>query len=174
MFDIWKPVVGWENSYYVSNQGKIFSVFRHRILKDRIDKKGYNNVCFSKNGEQHFFKVSHIVARAFPEICGVWFEGCEIDHLNGNRADNRPENLKVCTHKENINNPVTKKRYKGRKLPQLKKQAEKCKKGVLVGEFIFTSQREASSFLGISEVQLCAIKHKRQSNTTGQNITFLS
>ena len=174
MFEKWKPVVGWENSYYVSNQGKIYSLFNHRILKDRIDKKGYNNVCFSKNGKQYFYKVSHIVAKAFPEICGVWFEGCEIDHLNGNRADNRPENLKVCTHKENINNPITKNNFKQRELPQLKKQAEKSKIGVLIDGIFFASQREAASFLGISEVLLSAIKHKRQSNTTGRDITFLS
>lgn len=35
-------------------------------------------------------------------------DGYEIDHINAVRTDYRLENLKVVTHKENINNPITK------------------------------------------------------------------
>ena len=47
--------------------------------------------------------VHRIVAQAFPEICGEWFDGCEVHHKNEDCTDNRAENLLVLTpeaHKE--------------------------------------------------------------------------
>lgn len=35
----------------------------------------------------------------------------EIDHINGVRDDNRVENLRWVSHKENCNNPLTKEKY---------------------------------------------------------------
>lgn len=44
--------------------------------------------------------VHRLVARAFPEICGEWFDGCQVHHLDKNPLNNRADNLKVCTMKE--------------------------------------------------------------------------
>ena len=66
---------------------------------------GYRGVYI--NGKE--WKVARLIAKTFPEICGELFEGCEIDHVNTIRTDDRAENLRVCTHSENQNNPLTKK-----------------------------------------------------------------
>lgn len=39
-------------------------------------------------------------------------EGMEIDHINAVRDDNRLENLRLVTHKENCNNPLSIDTYK--------------------------------------------------------------
>ena len=41
-----------------------------------------------------------LVAKAFPEICGEWFEGCAVHHKDGNKLNNTPENLIVLSKEE--------------------------------------------------------------------------
>lgn len=36
-------------------------------------------------------------------------DGYELDHINTIRTDNSVDNLKLVTHKENMNNPITRK-----------------------------------------------------------------
>ena len=45
-------------------------------------------------------QLSRIVARAFPDICGEWFGGCQVHHLDENPLNNHADNLKVCTKEE--------------------------------------------------------------------------
>lgn len=40
------------------------------------------------------------VAKQNPEICGKWFEGCEVHHKDGNRLNDQPENLICLTPEE--------------------------------------------------------------------------
>ena len=119
--EIWRPVKGFEGLYEVSDLGNVRSLDRTITEKNTLRKKlikgkhlklinnshNYYMVHFYKNGKSYTKMVHRYVAQAFPEICGEWFEGCEVDHINTNSLDNRAVNLKVCTSKENHNNPLT-------------------------------------------------------------------
>lgn len=110
--EIWKPVVGYEGYYEVSNLGRVKSVERKvkgkiyqdvqtkpELIKKPIpDSKGYYRVCLWKDNKRKLYRIHHLVAKAFPEICGEWFDGAEIDHLNTVITDNRAINLKWATH----------------------------------------------------------------------------
>jgi hypothetical protein len=45
--------------------------------------------------------VHVLVARAFPEVCGVEFEGAVVRHLDGNESNPRASNLRFGTRDEN-------------------------------------------------------------------------
>lgn len=94
----WKPVVGYENSYKVSNTGQVKSVINGKILK-QTESNGYCFVNLRKCGKVKSVPVHRIVCMAFngpPED-----EKMQVDHLNMLRSDNRPENLEWVTAREN-------------------------------------------------------------------------
>lgn len=62
---------------------------------------------------KHYF-LHHMVCMMFSEYCGEWFEGAEVDHIDGNPMNNNANNLRWCTHTKNMANPITKKRMKDR------------------------------------------------------------
>lgn len=113
MQEVWRDVVGYEGLYQVSNLGRVKSFHRYKdgmIVKPAITSKGYCRVDLQKNSQKRkVSKVHRLVAQAFipnPE------NKPEIDHIDGNKQNNRADNLRWCTHKENQNNPVTKKNVK--------------------------------------------------------------
>lgn len=108
MEEIWKDIDGYPN-YQVSNMGRVKSLNYKRTGKEKIlklnkHKFGYFMVSLRKNGITSKICVHRLVAKAFipnPE------NKPEIDHINTNQSDNRVENLRWVTSKENSNNPIT-------------------------------------------------------------------
>lgn len=105
------------NGYYVVNDiGVVSSLDRvdcagkhlkGKVLKQIVAPQGYVQIALSINGKPRTARVHEIVARAFPEICGEWFDGCEVDHIDGDKTNNKATNLRVVTHTINMRNPNT-------------------------------------------------------------------
>lgn len=122
MNEIWKPIKGYEGYYEASNLGNIRSVDRvilstanilhtehkqlrrGRVLKQGNGRKGYKIVVLQRDGKKRTMYTHRIIAMTFVE--NPYNKPC-IDHVNGVCTDNRAENLRWCTQKENINNPNT-------------------------------------------------------------------
>lgn len=111
MEEIWKDVTGYEGYYQVSNLGKVRSVDRefvnsigrHCMLKGmpitpRIEK-GYYRLGLKKHQEMKMFNVHRLVALAFIPNPNNYNT---VNHINGNKTDNRVENLEWCSIKQNI------------------------------------------------------------------------
>ena len=112
--EIWKDIKGYEGLYQVSNIGRVkrlvgFKCNVERSSKGSQHKDGYLLMPLSKAANAKMHKLHPIVAEAFipnPD------NKPEIDHINTDRTDNRAENLRWATRKENANNPITIKRHK--------------------------------------------------------------
>lgn len=106
--EIWKDIEGYPN-YQVSSEGRVKSLNYNRtgkekILKSRKKRNGYLEVTLCKDGKPKTFTVHRLVVQAF--ILNPENKPC-IDHINTDCTDNRVENLRWVTQKENCNNPLT-------------------------------------------------------------------
>ena len=194
MEEIWKDIDGYERMYQVSNMGRVKSLDRivvtktniSRLMKGKMliivpDTNNYMKVLLSKEGKHRIYLVHRLVAQAFipnPE------NKTEIDHINTDRTDNRAENLRWVTRRENCNNPLTKEKIaafsktrvlstetrqkmslalKGRKIsPEaIEKARQKTMKPILQlslnGDIIkrWDSATEAKNMLGIKTIPNC-------------------
>jgi hypothetical protein len=100
----WRPAIGFERFYEVSNHGRIRRIGQGRgarvghILKDWPHRNGYRMVTLSVDGQRTALTVHRLVAMAF---LGPSFPDSQVNHINGNKADNRSVNLEWVTATEN-------------------------------------------------------------------------
>ena len=108
--EVWR-IIPLSRGYEISSYGNSRS--KNGILKIQYPPKGngygYAPIYYTYNGKPklHPTRIHILVAKAFPEICGEWFEGAVVDHIDGNKKNNAAYNLKVCTIQENNANPIT-------------------------------------------------------------------
>lgn len=97
----WKPVLGYEGLYEVSDLGRVRSFWYSRtgkVLSPGLKNNGYYSVTLSKEGKKKTFSVHGLVYTSFN---GPLPDGMTIDHINGDKRDNRLENLQLLTRGDN-------------------------------------------------------------------------
>lgn len=95
----WKPIHSLNDKYEVSNTGRIRNVHTGRILKQFNSRFGYKimtvrpipNVIAS-------IRVHRVVAEAFLGKCP---DGYVVNHKDGDKTNNMPENLEYVTPSQN-------------------------------------------------------------------------
>lgn len=114
--EIWKDIDGFEGYYQVSNFGRVKRLARtvirgngksenavfhldERIKSPQIQTQGYYHVALYKNGKYKIRRLNRVVAIAFlpnPENLP------QVNHKDGNKLNNRADNLEWVTEKENM------------------------------------------------------------------------
>ena len=107
--EIWKDIDGYEGLYQVSNLGNVKSFPRNgtikqeRILKQTKDGNGYLTIGLHKNNKSKKVCVHWLVANAFIENKNNFHV---INHIDGNKENNRVDNLEFCTQSYNVKEAI--------------------------------------------------------------------
>jgi hypothetical protein len=112
----WKPIIGFEGMYEVSNLGGVRSLDRVELFKDSSRRRkgkyftprvfnGYYTVALQRIYTRF---VHRLVAEAFVEGKG---DGSVVNHKDCNRLNNNADNLEWVTQKQNIAHAVSLSRH---------------------------------------------------------------
>lgn len=96
-----------DGEYSITDDGRLYSHRTEKWLKPNTDKYGYLYYVVSINSRRTTIKAHRAVALSFvpnPDNKPT------VDHINGDRKDNRMCNLRWATHREQQLNEVTKER----------------------------------------------------------------
>ena len=150
----WKPVVGYEGLYEVSNYGRVKSKYtstritdtKNKIMKQKYDTRGYFRVNLTKNGKQKNLLVSRLVAMAFvPNPKNLPMVG----HDDDNKENNHVSNLYWTDAAENTAHNGLRERFFEKRRAKMPQIIEKLSEPVIgtnveTGEEIrFKSMQEA-------------------------------
>lgn len=124
--------------YYISNKGFVISLVRgFTILKGRVGKEGYTRVYIrdKSTNKRKDYKLHRLVAEYF--IKNPKNLPC-VNHIDGNKMNNKIENLEWVTHSEN-------------NIHAYKTGLNHSKKyKVQYGDVVYESKTEASIALNVS------------------------
>lgn len=111
--EIWKDIPSYEGYYQASDKGRVRSLdrtvtfsngydrfYKGGVMNGSVNNSGYKVHNLSINGIQRTFQGSQLVAIAF---LGHKPDGYSlvVDHVNGDKLDDRVENLRIVTNRAN-------------------------------------------------------------------------
>jgi NUMOD4 motif./HNH endonuclease. len=96
--ETFKAIPGYESFYEASSFGRIRSAWSGRVRVASPQTNGYLIVGLSKDGNVRTHLVHKLIAITF---IGPRPAGLTINHIDGDKVNNRPENLEYCTQEAN-------------------------------------------------------------------------
>ena len=139
----------------VNSKGGSKRLCKGRVLRMTEDKDGYYTVCIHDKGEQFPIFVHRLVAEAFiPNIEDLPI----VDHKNGNKQDNRLENLRWFTIHQNNSTEIARKR---KSVSAFKRKDNKKKiiqysiNGDLIADYDSTMEAERNTNVNHSSIIRC-------------------
>lgn len=97
----WRPIPGYESLYQISNLGRVKSIFKDgssSIRALQTGAAGYLTIALSKQRKPKTYLIHRLVAASF---CANPYNKKIVNHKDGNRQNNKFDNLEWTTIREN-------------------------------------------------------------------------
>ena len=107
MYEIFMPIKDYEDTYAVSNLGRVKNIKTGKILKQWKKDTGYMCIGLTKNGKTKTYLVHRLVLETFKANPN---NKPQVNHINEDKTDNRLNNLEWATPAENANHGTRNKR----------------------------------------------------------------
>lgn len=91
------------DKYCACSTGKIYSLRSNTYLKSVVQRNGYCQVTMSQDGYRKNFSVHRLIAMAY---FGTDDADLVVNHKDGNKQNNRLDNLEFVTQKENVHHAI--------------------------------------------------------------------
>jgi hypothetical protein len=160
----WKEIKGY-SSYEVSNEGNIRNKETMQMVKPHKARNGYSLIKLYRDGKPFTRQVHRLVAMAF--IGDV--EGLEVNHKDGNKANNNVENLELVSRSENIKHAYANGLMKDHHPDVIPKKKVRC----TTNETVFESIHEASRVLGIDRIEIRRVCNKKRNHARGFHFEWI-
>lgn len=98
----WKIVEGFEK-YEISNYGRVRNFITKKEKKCNLNNQGYLQTQLSNNGIRKNFRINRLVAITFIPNKNNY---TQVNHIDGNKLNNRVDNLEWCLPKDNIRHAI--------------------------------------------------------------------
>lgn len=163
--EIWKTIEGFESNYEVSNFGRIRSLkdrykrSRIQILKNRLDKDGYEIVHLHANNRSVTRPVHRLVALSFIPN---YYNLATVNHKDEDKRNNHVSNLEWMSAIDNNMYGTRNKRASISHRKRAKPVFQYSKEGVLIREY--SSPAEASDITGIRRSNILSCLNELTSN----------
>ena len=93
----WKDIPDYEGLYQISDFGNVKSLISNRILKPSKDRFGYVRFNAFNNKKAKTLRIHRLVMEIFNPIDNIM----QVNHIDGNKLNNKLDNLEWCTDSEN-------------------------------------------------------------------------
>lgn len=169
MEEIWKDINGYEGLYKVSNLGKVINS-QGRIKSTYVNNKGYCCLSLYKDSKEKHFTLHRLVAETFiPNPNGLE----QINHLDGNKLNNRVSNLEWCNQGENYRHGMSNFYYSHNEnhyFSKLSNEQVRCIPTLLISGLTIST---VAKILGINNSSLRAIINKVSYRELGLDFNFV-
>lgn len=157
-----------DEGYIVSHRNK------DKEMSPRDNGKGYKMIELKNSGIRKRWYIHRLIATYFVPNPNNYKE---VNHIDGDKSNNRADNLEWSTRQENNKHSY---RVLGRKstfcgkVGALNYNSKRVKlKNIATGEeMLFMSVKDASEFVGVSVVSLYNVLKKRALSTKGYSIEY--